>query len=549
MRMRALRDSQGSFGYSRTSQGAALSPNDRPERTGEDETRARGPERVNQRAIAACVLVALAAIVAIAAASAGGETGVILSSIAMSSFLLAGLSVVSLVGGPRTLFNLRLGPGVIGYASIAFGVATMTALNDKFISAIVNVAAINSSLLIISGGFLVLVLGYMQRSASYPLSHAVDTVMRQASKMRSPIQRGTLALYVVFLAGLTADGIKIAVAGQFGYLGDATLVTIASATWYSQPLEIASNLKLAAIFGLSLGAFKEWPARRALSLIPALVIAVPLSLATGMKESFVDIVVAVLIAYVFARRRVRLMPVFLAVVMFVVVVTPFVTQLRLDVRGSEVLGVDEALERVLSQAQAEDGYFEDVDAVDSGLQVLSRLRLVDNLVVIRENTPEFIEYRQITDILVAPFQGIIPRAVWPEKPIRLAGYDFYKIYYQGQGESSSAITLQGSLYMHGGIGVFLLGMFMVGIALRAIDDGLKAQTNPHGALMIVLIAPLVVKQEMDVPGFLAGIPIIILTWVMCTWLVFRPADGDPPPVHLNSVQGYEVRSVFGGPRR
>ncbi|MDX2377638.1 hypothetical protein M4I32_12585 [Microbacterium sp. LRZ72] len=384
----------------------------------------------------------------------------------------------------------------------------------EFTSAQVSVSTVPAALFTLAGGFALCVLGYLFRALSEPISKVLRATFQAISQRRSEQTRSVAALYAVLAMGIAADALKVGLTGQFGYLGDATLVTIESARWYSQPLEIASTLKVMAIFGLSVAAFRSGNRRPARVLFPALLVAVPLSLATGMKEAFLDVVLAIVIPYVLMRARLKLVPLVLVGLLFVTVVTPFVTQLRLDVRGPEALSVDRALERTWAGALQEDGYFAALDPVHSGLQVLSRLRQVDNFAIISDTTPRIVPFQDSSAILVAPLEGVVPRVVWPDKPVRLAGYEFYKVYYQGQGQSSSAITPQGSLYMHGGLGVLFVGMFFIGVFVRALDDGLQARGSTHAALFLLLIAPVVVKQEMDVPGFLAALPIVFVTWVV-----------------------------------
>lgn len=485
-----------------------------------------------------------AGVLCLAALQTHDAAEIVLSSLAMTAFLLGCLLCVWLYGGLQTLFDLRLGPWVFAYASVAFGAASITVLAPLFTSVQVTIALLSRALFLLACGFAVCVVGYRLPVLSAPLARGLRFAIAAATRGRSTRTRSVPILYAVFAAGVLGDALKIVLTGQLGYLGDATLVDSESAQWYTQPLEILSTLKIVALFGLSLSAFRARGSARVMRLLPALVVAVPLGVATGMKEAFVDIVLAVLLPYIFVRGRARIVPLLLAAAVFVLVVTPFVTQLRQEVRGPAALGVDDALETAWARSLDLDQYLADSDPVESALQVASRVRLVDNFILIGEKTPSAIPYRDPMDILAAPLQGVVPRAVWPDKPVRLAGYEFYKVYYQGQGQSSSAVTLQGSLYMHGGLGVFLVGMFVVGVLLRATDDGLRARSSPFGALFLLLLAPVVVKQEMDVPGFLASLPVLLITWLVGVWGIFgpRPSITRVPVSRKRAMHSVLVRS-------
>ena len=73
------------------------------------------------------------------------------------------------------------------------------------------------------------------------------------------------------------------------------------------------------------------------------------------------------------------------------------------------------------------------------------------MIIIIDKTPSPHPFRDVSELGAAPFTAAVPRALWPSKPLRLSGLDFYRTYYEGEGVSSSAITAQGSLYLYGGV--------------------------------------------------------------------------------------------------
>ncbi|PYD00608.1 hypothetical protein B4U78_010570 [Microbacterium esteraromaticum] len=447
------------------------------------------------------------------------------ASVAMATFLLACLLAVAPGVRARTLFDLRLGSWFFGYAAVAFGAASISALVPAFVPPQVNIASIPGALFTLSIAFGLCAFGYSLRTIAAPLSLPIRSTRRTLERSSGTKPRSIPALYVTFAVGIGADFATAALTGQYGYLGDAELVTTESAAWYVQPLAIISSLRLAAIFGISLVAFSGKSTRVIPILAPALAIAVPLGLLTGMKESLVDIGLAVLLPYVLAKGRVRLAPILAFAAIFVFLITPFITQLRADVRSGAALTVGDAFQHGVDRILSPGDYLLGNDESDSALQVLSRLRQVDNFVVITDKTPDGIPFRDLSEIAVAPLTGMVPRGIWPDKPVRLAGYEFYRTYYEGLGRSSSAITPQGSFYMHGGVSVVLVGMFAIGILLRATDDALSARSNQHGALLLLFLAPDVVKQEMDVPGFLASVIVICLMWFLAAFTIFKRSRG------------------------
>ena len=71
-------------------------------------------------------------------------------------------------------------------------------------------------------------------------------------------------------------------------------------------------------------------------------------------------------------------------------------------------------------------------------------------------------------LAVSPVIDLIPRILWPGKPILDVGYQMSQEYYQlpPQVYTSSDITPEGDLYRHGGWVVLIAGMFLLGCGAR-----------------------------------------------------------------------------------
>ncbi|MGR6899880.1 hypothetical protein [Glutamicibacter sp. BSL13] len=474
------------------------------------------------RTVSILVFFVLAALLGIvASARTNLDEQIYIGSLALVAVLIACLLSVANGAPIQTLFNMRLGAWFFGYAVIAYGLSTITILDSEWVSPQISLSWIPKTLLLLAVAFLVATIGYHTRLLSEFLGLPIRGVGLFLVRKRSFRPRTLIALYAVFALGVFADVIKVVLTGQYGYLGSTGAVTSQTAAWYVQPLIILSAAKYAAISALTISTVGKRIKEASLLLIPVLAIATLLGILTGMKESFLDVVLAVLLPWIFLKKRIPVFGTIVAGLVFVLVVTPFITQLRGEVRGNSVLNVQEGGTYAISQLFSLDSYLAETDSAESAAQVASRIRLIDNLALIQANTPSSIPYRDPKELVSAPLTGVVPRAIWSDKPVRLAGYDFYKTFYRGQGESSSAITPQGSLFMFGGIPVLLLGMFLIGAVLRAVDDSLNALSNPQSTILLVLFASVVVKQELDVPGFLASIPIMVLTWIMAVFLVFR----------------------------
>ena len=124
---------------------------------------------------------------------------------------------------------------------------------------------------------------------------------------------------------------------------------------------------------------------------------------------------------------------------------------------------------------------------------------------------------------------LVPRAIWPGKPILDTGYEFSQTYYELPATvyTSSAITPVGDLYLHGGWIPVIVGMFLLGCGVRLLDDVMDVYGNPHCIFLFLLLFPSLVKQEDDWVGILAGIPGTLLIWLFATYLTFRKRERPP----------------------
>ena len=149
----------------------------------------------------------------------------------------------------------------------------------------------------------------------------------------------------------------------------------------------------------------------------------------------------------------------------------------------------------------------------SAIQTLERVsRIGDVAIIVQRTSPSDIAYRPLTELLEAPFLGLVPRAIWPGKPILATGYQFSQQYYDlaPSQYTSSAITPEGDLWRHGGWLVLIAGMLLFGAGVRILDAA-TADTNtvPLQLLLVVSFVPLIVKHETDAVTMLASVPSLL----------------------------------------
>jgi threonine/homoserine/homoserine lactone efflux protein len=247
--------------------------------------------------------------------------------------------------------------------------------------------------------------------------------------------------------------------------------------------------------------------------------------AAGGKQSFIITILAVAIPFSAARRRVHKGLLAFTVLTFLLIIIPFNQAYRSAARGaSGTLSASQALDTapgILGQT-IRTGNVTGVFSSSAGF-LLTRIREIDSPAIIMQRTPGEIGFLSPAQLVEAPVVTLVPRAVWPGKPILDTGYEFSQTYYELPATiySSSAVTPVGDLYRHGGWIPVIVGMFLLGCGIRLLDDVLDVSGNPHSMFLFLLLFPSLVKQEDDWVGMVAGIPGTLLVWLLAIYLTFR----------------------------
>ena len=150
-----------------------------------------------------------------------------------------------------------------------------------------------------------------------------------------------------------------------------------------------------------------------------------------------------------------------------------------------------------------------------------RIREIDNVAIIMQRTPDQIGFRSPVELIVEPLVGVVPRALWPGKPIGLTGLQVTQEFYESPAVTASADTLVGGLYWYGGWLPVLAGMFLIGCAVRLVDEALDVRNNPHAIFFTLLLFPIVVRAEDDWLSIMSSIPATIFVWLLAVALTFR----------------------------
>lgn len=422
------------------------------------------------------------------------------------------------------LASWRLGPWILVWYGLAFGLASVTwAAPQTSIAAEITVQSVLRALWLVAVGMTALAAGYLV-GPGHPLRRLAARRMGAVGNRFSGTVRSRSTPWILYAVGAAARLTIAATSGQFGYVGDPASA-VSSATGYAQVL---SDLSLFAPLGVAAAALQVYRERlpgARITLIVLFVTELTFGAAAGGKESFVIAVLAVAIPMSAARFRLPKVAVTASILFFLVIVIPFNQAYRAVARnGSVTLSASEAVDQaptILRQTLT--GHSLITIVPGSTVYLLQRIREIDSPAIILQRTPGQIAFSSPVQLIEAPMADIVPRAIWPDKPILATGYQFSQQYYDLPPTlyTSSAITPVGDLYRHGGWMPVIAGMFAFGCGVKLLDDVLDVGTNPHAIFLILLLFPSLVKGEQDWMTLLAGLPASALVWLSATALTFR----------------------------
>jgi hypothetical protein len=326
--------------------------------------------------------------------------------------------------------------------------------------------------------------------------------------------------------------------GELGYTGNVSQ-QVSSASPYNQAL---SALALFGTLSVIVAAISHatMPSRGSRPTLIALLLAqLSIGLASGDKTAFLLPLISVLVVQCGVGRFPRKW-ILAGLALFVVVVVPFAATYRQTVRtGTHSLGVGDATRSAPAVLQSVIQPTHLVTtAQDSTAYLGARLREIDNVAIIMQRTPSGIPFAGTKEVLKAPLIGVIPRAVWPGKPLLTTGYQFNQEYYNAPATvfSSSAVTSTGDLYRHDGLLAVLVGMAGIGLLIRVMDDVLHPLVDLRRALYFVPLLQVFIGQEDGIVSLIAGLPYLLTVSTIGVWLAFR---SDP----LSPTQRPSARSA------
>lgn len=441
-------------------------------------------------------------------------------------------SLLCLVGGQGKSLGLgrwRFGSWTLLWYGAAFGLATLTWVQPQTgTSAQIQLTSVVRALWLVAVGMTLWFLGYLA-GPGRPARRFGTRVMAALGRGFAPEVRSPLAPWILYAIATAARIAIAATTGLFGYVG-AVQSAVGTASGYQQLLSLLSLCAPLAVAAAALQVYRERLPGARVTLTVLFLAEIAFGAAAGGKQSFIITILAVAIPFTLARHRLHKGLLIFAVLVFLLLVVPFNQAYRSTARNaSGTLSASQALDAVpgilgqtISSGNAT-GVFS-----SSASFLLTRIREIDSPAIIMQLTPE-LGYLSPAQLVEAPALSLIPRAIWPGKPVLNGGYEFGQTYYDLPATvyTSYAVTPVGDLYRHGGWIPVIVGMFLLGCGTRLLDDVMDVRGNPHAVFLFVLLFPSLVKQENDWVGMLAGLPGTLLIWLFAIYVTFRKSGRTP----------------------
>jgi hypothetical protein len=427
-------------------------------------------------------------------------------------------------GSSLGLAEWKFGPWTLLWYGLTSGLASITFIQPQIGTASqIDLISVLRAMWLVAVGMTVCALGYLVGPGAAVRGFAVRRMEALGRRFTSDV-RSRSAPWILYAIGSVARIGSTVTSGHFGYVGDASSA-VTTASGYGQILSLLSLFAPLAVIAAALQVFRERLPGARVTLIALFLIEFAVSAVSGDKQSFIVLVLAVIIPYSAAHHRLPKLALILAVAVFMLIVIPFTGAYRNAARGGEAtLTTSQAIDAapdIFRQAVTVNNLVTALPA--SSGYLLQRIREIDSPAIILQRTPQQIGFLSPAQLVEAPLAALVPRAIWRGKPIMATGYTFNQDYYDSPSTSytSAASTPAGSLYQYGGWIPMMAGMFILGCGMRLIDEAVDIRVSAHAALFILLFFPDWVKSEIGWIDLVASIPQTLALWLLACLLTFR----------------------------
>jgi len=461
---------------------------------------------------------------------------VVLRSVALTVEFLAAIALIGARHGRSYgLDRFRLGPWYLLVSAMSMGLASLAWRTPKLgVLAVIDRSSVARALAILGVAMPLWAVGYLIG----PGRPALRVGRWLAAAATSEKAGGTYSSAVMWaVAGVSvAARLTQILLGKFGYLADPSRL-VSGSSWYAQILELAAGCGLGALVIAAVELARSGGVRRWTAFVLLLVTEIGFGLLSGMKGQFVVTLLGVCVSFTVTRGRIPLRWIFGGAAILLFVIVPYNAAYRHAVRSPDRLSLPASAavssawgvltDTVGGSDTADQKSGDTLSGSASYLTV--RVRAVDSLAVVIQKTPELVPYRHLSELVTNPVLGLVPRALWPDKPLRATGYTFNQEYYGTDAHmyTAAGILPQADLYRYGGLIVVLIGSVFLGAGYRFVDETLHPSRDLRLTALYVSLFALLLNSEMSVADMLVSLPIKIAVMVLVCRFVYRGRASSP----------------------
>lgn len=440
------------------------------------------------------------------------------------AFAVYAAGLLCLVGATQHaglgLSRWKFGPWILFWYGVAFGLATMTWSKPQTGVAVeIAIGSVLQALWLVAVGMTAWAFGYLLGPGRPVRGFAARVVGKLGGRFTAEV-RSPAAPWILWAIGAAASLIIAVTTGRFGFTGSNS--STSTATGYTGILGALTLCAPLAVTAAGLQVFRERLPGARIRMTAIFLVQLAFGAAAGVKENFVVTVLAMAIPFAAAHRRLPKTVLILLVLVFLVVIIPFNQAYRIYSRQGlitpeqDVAAAPEILRQAVTAQSVSTVLPQSVD------YLAGRIREIDNPAIIMQRTQGQVSLLSPISLVEEPLAGLVPRAVWPSKPIFVTGAQVTKEFYELPPGTSSTDTLIGGLYWHGGWIPVIVGTFVFGCGMRLLDDVLDVYLNPHAIFLVLLLFPSWVGGEADWLSILTALPGTIAVWIFAVALTFRP---------------------------
>jgi hypothetical protein len=140
--------------------------------------------------------------------------------------------------------------------------------------------------------------------------------------------------------------------------------------------------------------------------------------------------------------------------------------------------------------------------------------------------PGIVDYQRGATLTNA-ITGLVPRFLWPDKPVLNLGEFATQVIFQSQSVSNSPLTDVGEFYLNFGVAGVPIGMFFWGAFFRAVYAYSRrcSASTIFQALMYLAVFPTLLFAQTGIGSVFVALTRIIPFTMGVMWLLSRGADG------------------------